>query len=62
MPLYQKLLTTAEVALSLRVSTRTVRMWALLAKLTGVRVGGQWRFHAADIEKFARLKDPSRNC
>jgi len=46
------LLTTAEVAGLLRISPRTVRLWAECSELPALRVGKQWRFRAAEIEKF----------
>lgn len=44
------LLTTAEVAKLLRVSPRTVRLWAEVSELPALRIGGQWPFRSAVIK------------
>jgi excisionase family DNA binding protein len=46
------LLTTAEVAKLLRISARTVRLWAECSELPALRVGSQWRFRVTEIERL----------
>jgi excisionase family DNA binding protein len=46
---YDHLLTTSEVASLLRVSSRTVRLWAESLQLPGIKVGKRWRFRKTDI-------------
>jgi len=46
------LLTTAEVAALLRISPRTVRLWAECSELPALRIGRQWRFRVGDISEW----------
>jgi len=54
-----KLLTSAEVAQYLRISARTVRLWAECAVLPAVRVGKQWRFRRTELEGFLKASEGS---
>ena len=49
-------LTTAEVAMRLGVSKRTVQAWAQQGKLLGERVGGRVKFAAESVEDWVRGK------
>jgi len=51
-------LRTAEVAGLLRISSRTVRLWAECREVPALKVGRQWRFRYGDI---ALLIDRPRN-
>ncbi len=44
-----KVLTAEEVARYLRIHPYTVKRLARTGKLPGFKVGGQWRFHKAEI-------------
>lgn len=44
------MMTTAEVAERLRVSTQTVSRWAKSGTLMSVRIGGVLRFRRSDID------------
>jgi len=46
------LLTLEEVAKYLRVSERTVKLWATSGKLPGGKLGGSWRFRQEDIKEW----------
>ncbi len=48
----QTLLTTAECAVLLRVSQRTIRWWAQIGEITAIKAGHQWRFFAKDIREW----------
>jgi excisionase family DNA binding protein len=48
------LLSTAEVARMLGVSTRTVRLWAECSELPAFKAGRQWRFQAEAITSWLR--------
>jgi excisionase family DNA binding protein len=50
------LLTEAEVAQVLRVSSRTIRRWAACGTVPAVQIGGVRRFRLRDV---AALIDPS---
>lgn len=50
-------LKTSEVAKALRISSRTVRLWAECLALPAVKIGKQWRFRAADVAKM--MVDPA---
>jgi excisionase family DNA binding protein len=50
-------LKTSEVATALRISSRTVRLWAECLVLPAVKIGKQWRFRPTDIAKV--IADPS---
>jgi excisionase family DNA binding protein len=47
-----QLLTVAEVAVQLRVETRTVRRWIVDQQLPGYRVGRSYRVHPSHLAKF----------
>ena len=47
-----ELLTLVEVAIILRVSTRTVTRFIQRRTLPAYKVGGQWRIHKNDLLKF----------
>ena len=46
------LLSTAQLAAWLGISTRTVCLWAECSQLPAVKVGRQWRFHREAIEEW----------
>lgn len=52
-------LTVGAVAARLRVSGRTLRLWAELGTIPALKVGRLWRFRAADVEKWLRLRATS---
>lgn len=56
----KEMLTIAEVAEELGVTTRTIRNYLAEGKLTGKKIGGQWKFHKSDIYDFAgmTIEDP----
>ena len=45
-------LRTAEVASRLNVAVRTIRLWAECGVVPALKIGRQWRFRAADIQKI----------
>src|SRR3977135_2109171 len=45
-------LTTVEVSVLLRISRRTVCLWAECSELPAVRIGKQWRFRRDDINRW----------
>lgn len=47
-------LTAEEVAKYLRIHPYTVRRLAGKGKLPGFKVGGQWRFHKDEIDKWSK--------
>ena len=49
------LLTIPDVADICRVSTKTVRRWITAGDLVAIRLGGQWRIAANDLDRFIRL-------
>ncbi|QJR38141.1 helix-turn-helix domain-containing protein [Gemmatimonas groenlandica] len=49
---FPRLLRRAEVASMLRVSDRTLRKLLKHKMLTGVRIGGSFRYHADDVRKL----------
>jgi excisionase family DNA binding protein len=46
------LLRTDQVASRLQVAVRTVRLWAECGAVPAVKMGRQWRFRAADIQRI----------
>lgn len=50
----EDLLTPAEAAKALRVSTETVRRWCRRGAVRHHRVGGQWRIPRAEVERILR--------
>ena len=46
------LLTTAEVAAWLGVSARTICLWAELDEIPAFKLGHQWRFREATLQKW----------
>jgi excisionase family DNA binding protein len=46
------LLTTTEVARLLRVSRRTVCLWAEYSELPGFKIGCQWRFREDQVDTW----------
>lgn len=53
-----QMLTTEEVAESLRVDAYTVRQWLNTDLLRGCKIGGRWRIEPADLQAF---KDAGEN-
>ncbi|HHY38975.1 MAG TPA: helix-turn-helix domain-containing protein [Clostridia bacterium] len=57
----EELLTPAEIAKILRVSTRAVHKWLRSGKLRGVKLGpakaALWRIPRKSLEEFVRKKD-----
>ena len=51
------MLTVAEMANELNVTTRTIRNYLAEGKLEGVKVGGQWRFEKKELYKFLGVND-----
>ncbi|MCW5978754.1 MAG: helix-turn-helix domain-containing protein [Bryobacteraceae bacterium] len=51
------LLSTAEVARWLGMSSRTVCLWAESLYLPGFKVGRQWRFREADIRSWLQRSE-----
>jgi excisionase family DNA binding protein len=47
-----KLLIIDEAADALRVSPETIRRYLRSHALRGVKIGGQWRIHEADLSHF----------
>jgi excisionase family DNA binding protein len=50
----RKLLSTAEMAQLIGVTSRTVRNWAETRRMPGMLIGGRWRFRRADIIRWMR--------
>ena len=50
----KEILTIAEIADTLRVSTRTVRNWIDSGKLKAFKFGLQYRVHIADFQNFIK--------
>jgi excisionase family DNA binding protein len=48
----EKLLTLAEAAEVLRLSTRTVREYVKRGEIKGKIIGKRWRFRRADLDAF----------
>jgi excisionase family DNA binding protein len=48
------LLTLDEVARRLNTSTFSVRRWIREGKLTGIKIGSEWRVDSADLEEYIR--------
>lgn len=48
----EPLMTTAEVAEMLRVSSLTVRLWVAGGQLKSLRAGKKHRFRRSDVEEF----------
>lgn len=55
-----EVLTTAEAAALLRVSTKTVLSLANAGSLPGEKVGRAWRFLRSDVLSFVRGTDSQR--
>jgi excisionase family DNA binding protein len=53
-------LTTAEVAKLLRVSQRTVCLWAELSELPAIKIGRQWRFRFEEVLSLVENAPPLR--
>jgi excisionase family DNA binding protein len=47
-------LSTIEVAKLLRISTRTVCIWAECSELPAIKVGRQWRFHREQMTEWLK--------
>ncbi len=45
-------LATSEVARTLGISCRTLRLWAECGEIPATRVGRQWRFHADQVNRW----------
>lgn len=56
-----EVLTTAEAAALLRVSTKTVLSLANAGSLPGEKVGRAWRFLRSDVLSFVRGADSQRS-
>ncbi|MHC4862385.1 MAG: ATPase, T2SS/T4P/T4SS family [Planctomycetota bacterium] len=56
----QETLGAAEVREALGISRATLYRWVRSGKLTGVRVGGRWRFPRAAVDEALGAEDPSR--
>ena len=52
----QDFLTTAQVALRLGISPRTICYWAASGTLPGAKVGRQWRFQQAEVRKWVESR------
>ncbi|WP_172252191.1 helix-turn-helix domain-containing protein [Saccharibacillus deserti] len=50
--------TIEEVAQELSVTTRTVRNYLKSGELSGIKVGGQWRFTAENIRRLVGVNSP----
>ncbi len=48
----KKFFSIAEVAEILELNERTIRRWLLAEKLSGHRLGRQWRISCQDLENF----------
>lgn len=48
----QKLLNLKEVSQILKINTEVLRRWLRSGKLTGVKVGSDWRVNPADLQPF----------
>ena len=46
------LLRTEKVASRLQVAVRTIRLWAECGVVPALKIGRQWRFPAADIQRI----------
>ena len=46
------LLRTEKVASRLQVAVRTIRLWAECGVVPALKIGRQWRFRAADIQRI----------
>lgn len=51
-----QILTLKEVAAYLKIAEKTAYKLAAAGKLPGFKVGGSWRFKAADIERWIEEK------
>ncbi len=49
-----------ELSRFLRVHVNTVRCWARLGKLPGVKIGRQWLFNLKSVESFLCDKEKCR--
>jgi excisionase family DNA binding protein len=49
-----KLLSTVELAQLMRVTARTIRLWAETGRIRGIRVGRHWRFRQTDLARWMR--------
>jgi excisionase family DNA binding protein len=45
-------MSTADVGRLLLIAPRTVCLWAECSELPGIKVGRQWRFRRADIDRW----------
>jgi len=55
----QELLGLQEAAAALGVSRSTLTRWLAEGRLRGMKVGRQWRFRRADLDKFGQMAHPS---
>ena len=55
------LMTTAEVAQLLRVSSRTVRLWAECLQLPAMKTGRHWKFKKTEIASWVSART-TENC
>ena len=46
------LLTTEQAAATLQLSPKTLKGWLRAGKLTGCKIGHQWRVREVDLEAF----------
>jgi excisionase family DNA binding protein len=51
-----RLLTTHDISKWLGISRRTVCLWAECNQLPGVKLGRQWRFYEAEVQRWLTLK------
>ncbi len=54
------ILTVAEVAKLLRLSTKTVRIYCRAQKIRAQKPGGVWLIPEAEIARWLQLEEPSR--
>jgi excisionase family DNA binding protein len=55
----RRFLTTAELSKRLRVSSRTIRLWAECGELPAHKLGRQWRFDTESIAIWITRRDNS---
>jgi excisionase family DNA binding protein len=48
----KELLTAAQAAAALQLSPKTLKGWLRTGKLTGCKIGRQWRVREVDLEAF----------
>ena len=56
MPKYNQLMDIDELADFLRLKRQTIYNWLHQNKISGIKIGGVWRFYKRDIDDWLRSK------